>query len=88
MPSSTQEHTRVALVLGGTGGIGGETAAALARHGWKIRALTRNPDSEAVRRQPGWEWVRDDSMDAASVVWAAAGAALLIHAVNPPGYRN
>ena len=86
MTSSPQD--RVALVLGATGGIGGETAAALARHGWKIRALTRDPGSEAARRQPDWEWVRGDSMDAASVVRAAAGAALIVHAVNPPGYRN
>ena len=32
---------RIALVLGATGGIGGETARALSRHGWKIRALSR-----------------------------------------------
>jgi NAD(P)-dependent dehydrogenase (short-subunit alcohol dehydrogenase family) len=34
---------RIALVLGATGGVGGETAAALARHGWTVRALARDP---------------------------------------------
>ncbi len=85
MPST---QNRIALVLGATGGIGGETASALARHGWHVRALTRNPEGEAARGQPDWEWVRGDSMDSASVVRAAAGASLIVHAVNPPGYRN
>lgn len=78
---------RVALVLGATGGIGGETARALARHGWHVRALARNRD-EAARKEPDWEWVGGDAMDAASVARAAAGAAVVVHAVNPPGYRN
>lgn len=75
---------RTALVLGATGGIGGETAAALARHGWRIRALLRDP----ARAQPGWEVVAGDAMDAAAVRRAAEGAAVILHAVNPPGYRN
>ncbi len=79
---------RTALVLGATGGIGGETATALARHGWHVRALTRQPDAEATRRQLDWEWVAGDAMDAASVAQAAAGASVIVHAVNPPGYRN
>ena len=33
---------RTALVLGATGGIGWEAGHALARHGWKIHALTRS----------------------------------------------
>ena len=40
MPSSRE---RIALVIGAAGGIGGETAAALARHGRSVRALTRRP---------------------------------------------
>ena len=79
---------RLALILGATGGIGGETAAALARHGWSIRALTRDPNTAATRRHPDWQWVRGDSMDEASVATAAAGAGLIVHAVNPPGYRQ
>ena len=41
------ESTRIALVLGATGGIGGETALALARHGWKIRAFARGTSSSS-----------------------------------------
>ena len=33
---------RIALVLGANGGVGGETAAALVRHGWTVRALVRD----------------------------------------------
>lgn len=87
----TSPRDRLALVLGATGGIGGETAAALARHGWRVRALARDPASAAARttgRDWDWEWVRGDALDAGSVARAASGAALVVHAVNPPGYRN
>ena len=80
------ESTRIALVLGATGGIGGETASALARHGWKIRAFARdtNPSSGAQ----GWDWIKGDAMDQASVVEASNGVHAIVHAVSPPGYRN
>lgn len=81
---STQQ--RIALVLGATGGIGGETALALSRHGWKIRAFARTTNPTAV--SPQWEWVKGDSLDVGSVVRAAQGASAIVHAVNPPGYRN
>ena len=81
----SEPTSRTALVLGATGGIGGETAA-LARHGWTIRALSRNgqPANDAT----GWEWVEGEAMDQASIVHAVRGVSAIIHAVNPPGYRN
>lgn len=82
----TTPTTRTALVLGATGGIGGETAAALARHGWHIRALARKGQPAGDTR--GWEWVQGDSLDAASVLRAAEGVQAIVHAVNPPGYRD
>jgi nucleoside-diphosphate-sugar epimerase len=80
-----------ALVLGATGGIGGETVAALLRCGWQVRALARDPAQAAAQWPAGLaqpEWVAGDALDASSVVAAARGAALIVHAVNPPGYRN
>jgi nucleoside-diphosphate-sugar epimerase len=77
---------RIALVLGATGGIGGETALALARHGWKIRALSRNGKNTADAE--GWDWIQGDALNRASIVAAADGVDAIIHAVNPPGYRN
>ena len=42
--------SRIALVLGATGGIGTETALALSRHGWQIRAFSRtaSPSSNSL----------------------------------------
>ena len=80
---------RIALVLGATGGVGGETAAALLARGWRVRALHRDPEEGRKRSGLGAaEWVRGDSMRAEDVVQAARGARLIVHAVNPPGYRD
>ena len=78
--------SRLALVLGATGGIGGEAALALSRHGWKIRAFSRtaSPSSDS----PGWEWVNGDALDRASVLAASKDVHAIVHAVSPPGYRN
>lgn len=80
-------HRKTALILGATGGVGGETADALARHGWSIRALARDPAAGA-RARPAFDWRRGDALDAKAVVEAAQGASLIVHAVNPPGYRG
>ncbi|GLS93248.1 NAD(P)H-binding protein [Piscinibacter gummiphilus] len=78
-----------ALVLGATGGIGGQVARTLLQRGWRVRALHRDPVAAAARR-PGLavEWVGGDAMDAADVSTAARGASVIVHAVNPPGYRD
>jgi nucleoside-diphosphate-sugar epimerase len=80
---------RTALVIGATGGVGSETAAALLACGWKVRGLHRRPGEAAKAAiDPRIEWVRGDALDAASVLEAARGASVIVHAVNPPGYRN
>jgi nucleoside-diphosphate-sugar epimerase len=76
---------RIALVLGAHGGVGGETAAALVRRGWTVRALVRDPGKT---RLPGVTYLKGDVLDRAAVVAAAEGAAVIVHAVNPPGYRG
>jgi uncharacterized protein YbjT (DUF2867 family) len=56
---------RIALIIGATGGIGSETAKALLAHGWRVRAIARNPEKAA--RECDWigpiEWVRGDAMN-------------------------
>jgi nucleoside-diphosphate-sugar epimerase len=81
----TQRKT--ALILGATGGIGGEMAKRLIAGGWMVRALHRDPGGIS---QPiaGVEWRRGDAMNRADVFAAAMGADLIVHGVNPPGYRN
>ena len=74
----------IALVLGATGGIGGAVARRLSERGWHIRALTR----DLTRVRGSYEWIKGDAMNRADVLAAAQGAALIVHAVNPPGYRN
>jgi nucleoside-diphosphate-sugar epimerase len=82
-------QSKTALILGATGGIGHEVAVALNRHGWQIKALHRDPTKAAGREStPGITWVKGDAMNPTEVTNAAQGAALIVHAVNPPGYRN
>jgi nucleoside-diphosphate-sugar epimerase len=90
MAPDIQGKTRTALILGITGGIGGAVAQALHRRGWALRALHRNPYRAAPSAglPPGIEWIAGDAMRADEVSAAAAGAALIFHGVNPPGYRN
>ncbi len=79
--------TRTALVLGATGGVGGAVARRLLGEGWTVRALHRDPDRVSSPTD-GFAWMRGDAMVPGDVIAAAAGAALIVHAVNPPGYRD
>ncbi|MGQ7842882.1 NAD(P)H-binding protein [Granulosicoccus sp. 3-233] len=79
-----------ALVLGATGGIGSEIADKLLRKGWHVSGLAR--DVEAAARglviADGIIWQAGDAMHEADVLRAAEGVDVIVHAVNPPGYRN
>lgn len=67
---------RVILVAGATGTQGGAVARELAARGYRVRGLTRNPDSPASQAlaKLGVEPVRGDFDDAASLDRAFAGA--------------
>jgi nucleoside-diphosphate-sugar epimerase len=84
------EATKTALVLGITGSVGREIAKVLEARGWRISALHRN--SAAASKAAGLpqevRWLQGDSLQAADVMKAAEGAALIVHAVNPPNYHN
>jgi len=77
---------KTALVLGATGGIGGEMVRQLLAAGWQVRALKRGETQPA--RGDRIEWLRGDALSRADVLAAAKGCAVIVHAVNPPGYRN
>ena len=82
--------TQTALIIGATGGIGGQMAEVLLSRGWKVRALNRNP-KKAAKSTPhlkGIEWVKGDAMNKAEVIAAAEGVDLVFHGANPPGYKN
>jgi len=78
------DRMKRALVLGATGGVGGAIAAALIRQGWQVTGMARRPPAA----QPGLDWVTGDAMRADDVRRAADGAEVIVHAVNPPGYRD
>jgi nucleoside-diphosphate-sugar epimerase len=75
------------LVLGATGGIGGEVARQLRDSGWDVRALKRGGE-EPVEHRDGMTWIRGDALRREDVLAAAKGCSVIVHAVNPPGYRR
>jgi uncharacterized protein YbjT (DUF2867 family) len=91
--SETQENsvamsaTPVALVLGATGGRRRRGRRKAAGEGYTVRAMHRNAGAQAAKA-PQYEWIAGDAINRADVVAAARGAELIVHAVNPPGYRN
>ena len=86
----THAPQRTALVVGATGAFGHAAAQALLAHGWRVRALTRNPQTAALgpAHLEGLQWIGGDAMIPADVIAAAAGADVLVHAANPPRYRG
>lgn len=88
---TTQSKPKTVLILGATGGVGGATAKALAkRSAFRLVALNRDPAIAAKRADlpASMEWRKGDAMNAADVLAAAQGADIILHGVNPPGYRN
>jgi len=78
---------KTALVLGASGGIGGEVARSLARTGWQVRGLKRGLARETVDAD-GIAWVAGDALHRPDVMRAAEGCSVIVHAVNPPGYHD
>lgn len=85
--TQTEPGKQMALVLGATGGIGSAVARRLLDRGYTVRAMHRDAATQAGKT-PRYEWVGGDSMSRDDVVNAAKGVDLIVHAVNPPGYRN
>jgi nucleoside-diphosphate-sugar epimerase len=77
----------VVLVLGAGGGVGGEIARQMRDAGWEVRAMQRGLAGDGVLRDR-ISWVGGDALDGGDVRKAARGAAVIVHAVNPPGYKN
>ena len=80
-------NTNLVLVLGATGGIGGEVARQLKDGGWNVRGLQRRGE-QPIEKRSGITWFRGDALNAQDVMTAANGCSVIVHAVNPPGYRR
>ncbi|POA98986.1 hypothetical protein C2134_09005 [Chromobacterium sinusclupearum] len=78
---------QTALVVGAAGGIGGEVARQLRDAGWEVRGLVRSLE-QPVQMRDGIVWIRGDAMRPDDVAKAAEGCAVIVHAVNPPGYKR
>lgn len=74
------------LILGATGGVGGETARRLILEKWEVRALTRG--SHGSEQEGDIHWIGGDALNREHVAAAATDCSVIVHAVNPPGYRN
>jgi nucleoside-diphosphate-sugar epimerase len=90
MNIGTPATRRTALVIGAGGGLGREVTRALLRHGWRVRALLRDPAKAGagLASLGDVDCVAGDAAQAADVVAAAQDASVIVHAVNPPRYRN
>ncbi|MEP8537075.1 NAD-dependent epimerase/dehydratase family protein [Enterobacter asburiae] len=75
------------LILGATGGIGSEIAHKLIRDEWDVRALRRNIPGNGAHSK-SITWISGDAQNAEQVQAAASKCSVIVHAVNPPGYRN
>ncbi|HFI5642821.1 TPA: NAD-dependent epimerase/dehydratase family protein [Raoultella planticola] len=74
------------LILGATGGIGGEIARQLVRDQWDVHALRRHaPENE---EHGSITCISGDALNAEQVASAASACSVIVHAVNPPGYQN
>ncbi len=70
------------LVLGARGRLGGAVARAFAGAGWRVLAQRRAGGSVHAA-VAGIEWVQADAADTATLQRAAAGASVVVHAMNP-----
>lgn len=79
---------KTALILGATGGFGGELGQCMASRGWHVRAATRNKSDASATASPGKpgaiDWVYAD-LDAPETLSAVAkNVDVIVHAVNVP----
>ena len=75
-----------ALILGATGGIGSEVANQLNKAGWHINALKR--DIHQTAKNNDITWFQGDALNQTDVETAAQGCSVILHGVNPAGYKN
>lgn len=85
--SGNIQNNNQALVLGVTGGIGGEVARLLMQRGWQVTTLHRHPE-QVKDKTAAHIWLTGDVMVQEDVMRAADGKSVIVHAVNPPGYRD
>lgn len=76
---------KTALIMGITGSFGRHVAQALAGHGWRLKALLRDPGGLPPQFE-GVEVVQGDAGDIGTIRAAADGVELIVYGVNPANY--
>jgi uncharacterized protein YbjT (DUF2867 family) len=80
--------SKLLLLTGATGYVGGRLLLLLANDGWPVRCLARKPEHLASRIPAGVEVVQGDLLDAASLATALRGvdtAFYLVHSMGATG---
>jgi uncharacterized protein YbjT (DUF2867 family) len=81
-------YSKLILLTGGTGYVGGRLLPLLVADGWRVRCLARQPERLSPRVPAGVEVVPGDLLDAASVSVAMQGveaAFYLVHSMGATG---
>lgn len=76
--------TATVLILGANGRFGRAATLAFAHRGWDVRAASRTGDGEKL---PHVTRIACDVSDGASVIAAAKGVDVIVHAVNPAYHK-
>lgn len=76
---------KTALIMGINGGFGGNVAEALARQGWQLQALMRDP-AKLPERFNGAKVVKGNASNIDDVRLASENVDLVVYAINPPNY--
>lgn len=82
VPENTSGGNTV-LILGATGGFGGELTQRMAKQGWQVSALTRKPRS-ADGDTDNVNWIVGDLDKPETLIDAAKNVDVIVHAVNVP----
>lgn len=77
-PTAQQSRPK-ALVMGARGRLGLALVRAFRDHGWDVLAQCR---PGTTGQEPGVHWLPCDSADSAALAQAAAGASVVVHAMN------
>ncbi len=80
--ASAADSKPLVLVAGASGATGKQIVAALVKHGYRVRGLTRDPAMAAKAGGPQIEWVKGDVRDAATLPTALKGVGAVMCAVG------
>lgn len=72
----------LALVTGGTGGLGAEVAPLLVQAGYQVRVMSRRPAPDSL--PPGTEWAQADIATGERLEAAVSGADVIVHCASSP----